>query len=106
MSNKNKANKYNQLSWLIKIFFITFFLSIIFNYTSSSLVQSLSILPSIIILVFIIFIGVISDLISTAVTAADEAPFHAKAADKKRGAYMCPKLPRTWLKVKACRWRH
>ena len=28
----------------------------------------------------------ISDLIATAVTAADEAPFHAKAADKKRGA--------------------
>ena len=45
-----------------------------------------SIIVSFIILLFIIFIGIIFDLIGMAVTAADEKPFHAKAAKKIPGA--------------------
>ena len=37
-------------------------------------------------------IGIMFDLIATAAMSADEAPFHAKAADKKRGAKQSVKL--------------
>jgi Mg2+/Co2+ transporter CorB len=37
-------------------------------------------------LLFIILIGILADIIGTAVTAAQEAPFHAKAAKRVRGA--------------------
>jgi CBS domain containing-hemolysin-like protein len=41
---------------------------------------------SFILLIFIIFIGIIFDMIGTAVTAAEEKPFHAKASKKIYGA--------------------
>lgn len=82
----SKNNSSGHSMWLVKIFIITFLLSIVFNYMSTAVVENLSIAVSIIILVLVILIGVLSDLVATAVTAADEAPFHAKAADKKRGA--------------------
>jgi CBS domain containing-hemolysin-like protein len=100
MSNKNgKDNKNNQLNWLIKIFFTTFFLSITFNYASSQLIEELNVIPSILILLLIILIGIFSDMLATAVTAADEAPFHAKAADKKKGAKQSVKLVKNADKV-------
>ncbi len=42
--------------------------------------------PSIILLVVIIFLGIISDVIGVAVTAADEEPFHAMASDRIGGS--------------------
>jgi len=51
-----------------------------------------SIIISFILLIFIIFIGISFDMIGTAVTAADEKPFHAKASKKiygaKKGIYL------------------
>lgn len=82
----SKANSKNHSGWLVKVFFITFFLSIIFNFLSTEVVENLNIVISILILVLVLAIAVATDLIATAATAADEAPFHAKAADKKRGA--------------------
>ncbi len=87
MSNKNAKESDNTgRGWLLKVFLITFILSVLFNYLSSEVVEKLSLTVSIIVLVFFLLLGVSLDLVSTAVTAADEAPFHAKAADKKRGA--------------------
>ncbi len=100
MSNKasNDSSKSNKI-WLIKIFIITFFLSIMFNYMSSEMVEKLNTTFSIVILILVILTGIISDLIATAVTAADEVPFHAKAADKKRGAKQSVKLIKNADKV-------
>lgn len=97
MSNKNESN--SQHKWLIKIFFITFILSLIFNSLSTEFVENLNIIWSILILVLVILTGIVSDLIATAVTAADETPFHAKAADKKKGAKQSVKLVRNADKV-------
>ncbi len=100
MSNKNaKENDNNGRGWLLKVFLITFILSIVFNYFSSEVVEKLNLTVSIIVLVFFLLLGVSLDLVSTAVTAADEAPFHAKAADKKRGAKESVKLIKNADKV-------
>ena len=93
MSNKNaKETDSSGRWWLLKVFLITFGLSVFFNYVSSEVVEKLNMTISIVVLLFFLLLGVLLDLIATAVTAADEAPFHAKAADKKRGAKESVKL--------------
>ena len=86
MSKNSKDSPKSQTQWLIKIFLMTFFLSVIFNYLSTEIVESVNITISIIILMLVIIVGIIADIIAIAAATADEAPFHAKAADKKRGA--------------------
>ncbi|NMB45608.1 MAG: hypothetical protein GX998_04270 [Firmicutes bacterium] len=64
----------------------TFLISLMSNYASNSLLGLLPFLPAFSILAAIIMIGVFSDLIGVAATAASEVPFHAMAADKVTGA--------------------
>ena len=97
MSNKNDYN--DSKVWLFKIFIMTFSLSLIFNYLSTEVVEEANIIVSIIILIAVILIGIMFDLIATAATAADEVPFHAKAADKKKGAKQSVKLVKNADKV-------
>jgi len=88
IEKKKKHKKY-----LFKIFFITLILSATFNMLSAELVEKINnIAISIFVLALVVAVGVLFDIIGTAVTAADEVPFHAKAADKKNGAKESVKL--------------
>lgn len=97
MSNKNSSK--SSKHWLIKVFLITFILSLAFNSLSTEVVENANILTSFLILVAVVLVGILFDLVATAVTAADEAPFHAKAADKKKGAKQSVKLVKNADKV-------
>lgn len=88
--NKLEEQK-RQRRWLIQIFFVTFALSAIFNSLATEMTE-MNIGLSILILILVVLIGIVSDCIATAVTAASETPFHSKAADKKRGAKEAIKL--------------
>jgi len=81
--NKKKASKYG---WIIHIFIITFFLGILMSIISESLIRSVSLIIANIILLCVIMVGVISDTIGIAVTAAEEKNFHAMASNKIIGA--------------------
>lgn len=72
--------------WAIKVTILSFVLSIIFAYISDTAVSNLSVVPAIIILFLVIFIGVIFDIIGVAVTVADESELHARATKKVKGA--------------------
>lgn len=85
MSEKEKKRD-SHLKWIIKVFIITFILSICFSYISTNGVSKLEIIPAIIILVAVIFIGILFDIIGVSVTIANEEEFHAKATKKARGA--------------------
>lgn len=98
MSNKADALKEHR-KWLVKIFIVTFILSAIFNSTATEAVENLNIGWSFVILVLVIIVGIVSDMLATAVTAANEVPFHAKAADKKKGAKEAVKLIKNADKV-------
>lgn len=64
-----------------------FFLAIGLSFASQSLLSKInSVLPAILLLMFIILLGILFDIIGTAVTKAPEHPFHAKAATKTFGA--------------------
>ena len=89
--SKIEENK-KQRKWLIKIFIITLLLSAIFNSLSTVLIEKLNVFLSLVGLMAVVLIGIVFDIIATAVTAASEAPFHSKAADKKKGAKESVKL--------------
>lgn len=78
-------------NWTIKVFFITFILAITFSLIANFLGKFNNIVL-IICTVTIIFIGIIFDLIGTAVLSCDLKVLHSKASQKLKGAKMAIKL--------------
>lgn len=72
--------------WTLIITVITFFISIFMSFFSNQTLNRASTVVSFLIVFGIIFISIIFDLIGTAATAADEAPFHSMASRKLYGA--------------------
>ena len=89
----------SHLKWIIQIFITTFILSITFSFISTNGVSKLSIIPAVIILFAVIFIGILFDIIGVAVTVANEEEFHAKATKKAKGAKTALKLIKNAAKV-------
>ncbi len=87
-TNKDKS----EIKWFITVSILAFVLSIIFSFISNSAVQNLSIIPAILVLLFVILVGIIFDIIGVAVTVANEDEFHAKATKKVKGARTSIKL--------------
>lgn len=80
------SSKNNIKIWIIQVFIITFILSICFSFLSTIGINKLSLFPAILLLLFVIFLGVIFDIIGVAVTVANEHEFHAKASKKVKGS--------------------
>lgn len=84
MQNNNK--------WVVNTIIITFILALIFGGVSNVVVENLNIILAILILVLIVLVGIVFDIIGMAIATCDEAPFHAKAAKKQKGAKESIKL--------------
>ena len=78
---------------------MTFILSMLFSYLSTNGVSNLSLVPAMLILVAVIFMGIIFDIIGVAVTVANEHEFHAKASKKIKGSKDSIKLIRNAPRV-------
>lgn len=85
-SKKTAGENSKRKIWIINIIFTTFILSTIFSFISEVLLRNVEILVAFVILILIISIGIIFDIIGTAVTAAEEMPFHSMASRKIFGA--------------------
>ncbi|NLX63767.1 MAG: DUF21 domain-containing protein [Clostridiaceae bacterium] len=72
--------------WGLFITVISFTLSILILFASTSIFKTISPPFALLVVLGIIFIGVLFDVIGMAVTAADETPFHSMASKKKKGA--------------------
>ena len=92
MSKNSKSKEQSKIKWFIQVFIITFILSICFSYISTYGVSNLELVPSIIILIVVICVGIFFDIIGVAVTVAKEEEFHAKATKKVKGAKTSLKL--------------
>lgn len=80
-------NSHSQLKHAFLVSVGTFFLAIFISFFSELAINKFqNILFAILLLLFIVVIGIIFDMIGMAATAADEAPFHAKAAKKVSGS--------------------
>lgn len=84
--NMSKDKKQDGKSWAIKITFLTFILSMSFNVISEALVGNAGLVGALFVLFAIIAIGIVCDMVGTAVTAEGVAPFNAMAANKVKGA--------------------
>ena len=92
MKNKEDKKQKWKYSWAVQALFITFALSLIFSFISTNAINSLSLIPAILILVLVILLGIFFDIIGVAVTVANEHEFHAKATKKVKGAKASIKL--------------
>ena len=74
-------------NWIIKAFLMTFFIALIFNSVSNVITNKCNnILILIIVDIFFIFIGIIFDIIGTAVLTANESTFHSMSSRKVKGS--------------------
>ncbi|MBO5478066.1 MAG: hypothetical protein J6A15_10020 [Clostridia bacterium] len=98
-SKSNDKEKDSSSKWVITVSLLSFSLSIIFTFITTLTVNSLPIPIAILILLLVIAMGIIFDMISMAVTVAEEKDFHAKASRKLDGAKTSIKLIRNAPKV-------
>ncbi|MCX7772315.1 MAG: Mg2+ and Co2+ transporter CorB [Clostridia bacterium] len=72
--------------WGLFITILSFTLSILILFASTSLFKAISPELAFLVVFGIILIGILFDVIGMAVTAADETPFHSMASKKLKGA--------------------
>ena len=74
-------------NWILKAFLMTFFIALIFSSASNYLISKFNNTILLIVLcVIFIGIGILFDIIGTAVLTANEASFHPKSAKKIKGS--------------------
>lgn len=83
---KRKQKRKGKNTWVIKIIILTFLISVVLSTLSGTLLEGAAPFIMVSVLLIIVFIGVLFDVIGVAVTAANEAPFHAMAAKKNPSA--------------------
>ena len=96
---KEQKKESSGFKWFTIVFIVSFILSIVFSFISTSAISRLDIVPAIIMLFLVVFIGIVFDVIGVSVTVAKESDFHAKASKKISGAKTSLKLIKNSAKV-------
>ena len=85
--------------WTIKIIFLAFIISMVFQTLSESIMPKVNLITSIIILILFILIGIMFDMIGVAITTCDIKPFHSMNSKKMKYAATGIKLINNQAKV-------
>ena len=93
MSKKEKARQSKQ-KWILTVVCLSFGLSVVMSFVTSLFVDSAGLLVALLSLIALVMIGIITDVIGTAVTSADEQPFIAMASKRILGAKQALQLIR------------
>lgn len=93
MSKKEKA-KQDKQKWVLTVVCLSFGLSVVMSFVTSMFVESAGLLVALLSLIVLVMIGIITDIIGTAVTSADEQPFIAMASKRITGAKQALRLIR------------
>ncbi len=99
LEDKKKIKKKANIRWSITLMIVAAVISVILSFVSEIAMKDVSLLVGTIIILVFIGIGVLFDTIGVAVTAADEAPFHAMSAKRVKGARTAVKLKKSSDKV-------
>ena len=84
--DKKEKKDSSEIKWFITIFITAFVLSIIFSFISTTAIEGLPLIPAILVLLLVIFVGILFDIIGVAVIVGKESDFNAMAAKKIPGA--------------------
>lgn len=98
LSKKEKA-KQSQKRWVLTVVILSFVLSIIMSLLTSVFVESAGLFVALMALIVLVLLGIITDVIGTAVTSAEDQPFIAMASKRISGAKQALKLIRMAEKV-------
>ena len=93
------GSKKDNIIWILTVTVLSFLISAILTIASSNILKEAEIITAFLVIFIIILVSIIFDIIGTAVTAADETPFHAMASRKLYGAKQSIKLIRNANKV-------
>ena len=93
MSKKEKARQSKQ-KWILTVVCLSFGLSVVMSFVTSLFVESAGLLVALLSLIVLVMIGIITDVIGTAVTSEDEQPFIAMASKRILGAKQALQLIR------------
>lgn len=78
--------------WPVKVFFLTFMLAMLFSFFSQTTLLGVSLPVALLVLFFIIFVGIMFDIIGIAVTYQDVTAYTAMASKKIKGARQAIRL--------------
>ena len=98
LSKKEKA-KQNQQRWVLTVVILSFVLSILMSFLTSIFVESAGLFLALMALIVLVLLGIITDIIGTAVTSAEDQPFIAMASKRITGAKQALRLIRMAEKV-------
>jgi len=93
VSKKEKAKQSKQ-KWVLTVICLSFGLSVMMSFVTSIFVESAGLLVALLSLIMLVLLGIITDIIGTAVTSADEQPFIAMASKRIAGAKQALRLIR------------
>lgn len=93
MSKKEKTRQSKQ-KWVLTVVCLSFGLSVVMSFVTSLFVESAGLFVALLSLIVLVLLGIITDVIGTAVTSADEQPFIAMASKRIMGARQALKLIR------------
>lgn len=85
MSKKGKA-KQSGRHWVLTVVLLSFVLSVAMSLLTSVFVDSAGLFTALMALLVLVMIGIVTDVVGTAVTSAVEQPFIAMASKRIRGA--------------------
>ena len=94
-----KKKKKSHVSWVVKIIFWTFAISMVMSIVSDRVLSAVDIFVAFFILLVFIAIGILFDIIGMSVATASEIPFHSMAAKKVTAASQALVLVRNAEKV-------
>ena len=96
---EKKKKEVIQWSWIVTIFLLSFFLSLNLSFLSEVIIKRSTLIISILITIFFIFLGILFDIIGVSVTSSDETIFHSMSARKVRGAKVAVQFKKNSDKV-------
>lgn len=85
MRKKEKTRQSKQ-TWVFTVVCLSFGLSVVMSFVTSVFVQSAGLLVALLSLIVLVLLGIVTDIIGTAVTSANEQPFIAMASKRILGA--------------------
>ena len=85
--NQKKKGVYKRyFSWPVKIFVLTFFLTLFFSVSSELVLSTTGIILSVLIIIVFFVIAVLSDMLGVAITCCNSNSFQAMASKKIKGS--------------------
>ena len=91
--------KQSEKSWVVKITVLSFIISVAFTLASSEALNGAGYILAFAVLLLFVVLGIVFDMVGTAVAGATEAPFHSMASRRQPGASQALRLLRSAPKV-------